>query len=101
MRLAQVIGQVVATVRNPALGMDKLLLVHLLDRDGEPERAVHVAVDNLGAGNGEWVLVVAGSSARLSVGRGGVSDAAPVDLCVVGIVDQVTSEAGLNFTKGR
>ena len=96
MRLAQVIGQVVATVRNPALGMDKLLLVHLLDRTGEPEQAVHVAVDNLGAGTGEWVLVVSGSSARLSVSD---TQQSAVDLCVVGIIDQVTSLSELNFRK--
>jgi ethanolamine utilization protein EutN len=99
MRLAQIIGQVVATVRNPTLGMDKLLLVQFLDGEGNLEQSVHVAVDNLGAGNGEWVLIVSGSSARLSVGRGDSGAGSAVDLCVVGIVDQVTSAAGLNFRK--
>ncbi len=97
MRLAQVIGQVVATVRNSRLGMDKLLLVQLMDSKGRPEQAVHVAVDNLGAGNGEWVLVVTGSSARLSIGSEGNT---PVDLSVVGIVDEVSSAQGMNYQKG-
>ncbi len=96
MRLAKIIGQVVATVRNPNLGMDKLLLVQMLDGDGKPEPKVQVAVDNLGAGAGEWVLVVAGSSARNTVASG---NSAPVDLSVVGIVDEVSSVEGLNYSK--
>jgi len=96
MRLAQIIGQVVATVRNPQLGMDKLLLVQMLSGDGKLESQVQVAVDNLGAGTGEWVLVVSGSSARKSMAG---NDNAPVDLSVVGIVDEVSSAKGLNYSK--
>lgn len=96
MRLAQVVGQVVATVRSPELGGDKLLLVQTLDGEGRPEPQVQVAVDRLGAGTGEWVLLVSGSSARMSVAGGG---SAPVDLSVVGIVDEVTSAEGLNYSK--
>lgn len=96
MRLAQIIGQVVATVRNPHLGMDKLLLIQMLDVNGKPEPQVQVAVDNLGAGTGEWVLVVTGSSARNTVAS---SSSAPVDLSVVGIVDEVSSAEGLNYSK--
>ena len=77
MRLAKVVGQVVATVRS----------------DGP---AVAVAVDKLGAGEGEWVLTVAGSSARMTVDGGGQ---APVDLSVIGIVDEVTSEQATWFQK--
>jgi ethanolamine utilization protein EutN len=97
MRLAQVIGQVVATVRNPHLGLDKLLLVQTLDCEGRVDPQVQVAVDNLGAGTGEWVLLVSGSSARLTAGNG---PDAPIDLSVVGIVDEVTSAKGLNYSKG-
>ncbi len=76
--------------------MDKLLLVQMLSGDGKLESQVQVAVDNLGAGAGEWVLVVSGSSARKSMAAN--SDA-PVDLCVVGIVDEVSSVEGLNYSK--
>jgi len=96
MRLAKIIGQVVATVRNPQLGMDKLLLVQMLGADGKPESQVQVAVDSLGAGNGEWVLVVSGSSARKSIEGDGN---APVDLSVVGIIDEVSTDAGINYSK--
>ncbi|CAA0117139.1 Ethanolamine utilization protein EutN [BD1-7 clade bacterium] len=96
MRLAKVIGQVVATVRNPHLSMDKLLLVQLINDTGSAESDVHVAVDNLGAGEGEVVLVVAGSSARLTL----TADAhTPVDLSIVGIVDEITSTEKLNYLK--
>lgn len=95
MKLAKVIGQVVATVRSERLSMDKLVLVKFINQAGEEEEdAVSVAVDSLGAGEGEWVLVVAGSSARLSVGDNGQ---VPVDLSVVGIVDEVTSNTAFWF----
>ena len=94
MKLAKVIGQVVATVRSERLSMDKLVLVKFINPAGEEDSAVSVAVDNLGAGEGEWVLVVSGSSARLSVD----ADArVPVDLSVVGIVDEVTGDTGVWF----
>ncbi len=98
MRLAKVVGQVVATVRSDRLGMDKLTLIKFIDQDGNPESAVSVAVDKLGAGEGEWVLVVGGSSARMSVDGGGQ---VPVDLSIVGIVDEVTSDAGTLFKKNQ
>jgi ethanolamine utilization protein EutN len=98
MRLAKVIGQVVATVRSDRLGMDKLALVKFIDQAGEEEPSVAVAVDRLGAGEGEWVLVVAGSSARMSVDPEGQ---VPVDLSVVGIVDEVTSNKSPLFQKSQ
>lgn len=98
MKLAKVIGQVVATVRSERLSMDKLVLIKCLDQDGKEESAVSVAVDKLGAGEGEWVLVVAGSSARLSVDSNGQ---VPVDLSVVGIVDEVTSDNTIWFQKNQ
>lgn len=87
-----------ATVRSERLCTDKLALLRFIREDGSEETDVHVAVDRLGAGEGEWVLVVAGSSARMSV-----DDAAktPVDLSVVGIVDEVTSRESTWFQKSR
>jgi ethanolamine utilization protein EutN len=48
----------------------------------------------VGAGNGEWVLVVSGSSARKANG-----DDLPVDLSVIGIVDQVVIEDQVTYRK--
>ncbi|GAA4082155.1 EutN/CcmL family microcompartment protein [Zhongshania borealis] len=98
MRLAKVIGQVVATIRSDRLGADKLALIAFIDLSGQEETAVAVAVDRLGAGEGEWVLVVGGSSARMSVDSTGQS---PVDLSVVGIVDAVTSNKSTWFQKNQ
>ena len=98
MKLAKVIGQVVATVRSERLGMDKLVMIRFIDHTGKEEAAVSVAVDKLGAGEGEWVLVVAGSSARMTA-EGSVQ--APIDLSVVGSVDEVTSERKSWFQKNQ
>lgn len=98
MRLAKVIGQVVATIRSDRLGMDKLALIAFIDQSGKEEPSVAVAVDKLGAGEGEWVLVVSGSSARMSIDSAGQS---PIDLSVVGIVDEVTSNKSTLFQKSK
>jgi ethanolamine utilization protein EutN len=84
MELAIVVGQVVSTVKCSGFSGDRLLLVDFLDGEGKPQGSVHVAADGIGAGTGEWVLVVQGSSARKTLG-----DDVPVDMSVVGIVDEV------------
>jgi ethanolamine utilization protein EutN len=89
MRIARVIGHVIATVRSNNMRMDKLCLVEYINKQGESSGDVHVAMDQLGAGEGEWVLVVAGSSARTAYSS--AEQGSPVDLCVVGIIDIVAS----------
>ena len=46
-------------------------------------------MDQLGAGEGEWVMVVSGSSARTAYCSS--TDGSPVDLCIVGIIDEITA----------
>ncbi|WCE28605.1 EutN/CcmL family microcompartment protein [Vibrio sp. SCSIO 43137] len=99
MRVAKVVGQVVATIRSPDMRMDKLCLVEFVDKKGKSTSEVHVAMDQLGAGEGEWVLVVSGSSARMAYGAGG--EHSPVDLCVVGIIDEITSDQSIQYHKGQ
>ena len=94
MQLALVVGQVVSTVRCDGLGKDRLLLVDFIDAHSQPSGQRHVAADCVGAGNGEWVLVVSGSSARKASG----SDL-PIDLSVIGIVDQVVVEDQVTYRK--
>jgi ethanolamine utilization protein EutN len=91
MILARVEGSLVATKKNPRITGKKLLLVRPLyvDRPDATEfkegSSTLVAIDELGSGEGELVLVAQGSSARL-----GASDKdSPVDAVVVGIVDTV------------
>ncbi len=99
MRLARVIGSVVATRKHRTLVGAKLLLTQQVDRDGQPvggaQLAVdsvgaqpvggaQLAVDSVGAGVGELVLLVLeGRAAGAALGR----RAAPVDAAIVGIVD--------------
>ena len=85
MLLAQIIGTVVATRKDPRLDSHKLLLVRGMDPSGKVDGAHLVAVDTVDAGVGETVLIVSGSSARMAAG---MKDC-PVDAAIVGIVDHV------------
>lgn len=87
MELAKVMGQVVSTVRTPGLPSNSLLLVEFVRPEGEEgNRRCAVALDPIGAGEGEWVIVTRGGSARFAVDAG-----SPIDLVIVGIVDHVTA----------
>jgi len=94
MELAKVAGQVVSTVRIKGLPHNSLLVVDLLDNEGSPTGRRDVALDPIGAGEGEWVLLVRGSSAARVC-----SPDTPLDLAVVGIVDQVTSGGKTIYAK--
>jgi microcompartment protein CcmK/EutM len=94
MELGKVKGQVVATVRDQGLANLKLLLLDLVDTHGNVLASDQVAADLLGAGEGELVLLVRGSSARRTMGS-----EPPLDLCVIGIVDQVTANKTAIYKK--
>ena len=66
MILGKVIGSVVATLKDPSLEGKKLLLVKAIDLEGNLLDPFVVAVDVIGVGIGEKVLVVNGSSARMT-----------------------------------
>ena len=84
MFLARVVGTVVATRKDPKLEGHTLLLVVPVDPAGKEEEGGYVvAVDTVGAGYKETVIVVRGSSARMAEGM----DEHPVDASIVGIVD--------------
>ncbi|KAF1368653.1 ethanolamine utilization protein EutN [Yokenella regensburgei] len=95
MKLAVVTGQIVCTVRHEGLAQDKLLMVEFLNARGEPDGQCAVATDNIGAGAGEWVLLVSGSSAR----QARHNEGSPIDLCVIGIVDEAVSGGKVIFHK--
>jgi microcompartment protein CcmK/EutM len=87
-QLARVCGNVVSTIKHPALANRKLLLVELHDLRGRPTDRRSVAVDTVDAGPGDWVLILdegASASQILANPRG------PVRTVVVGIVDAVTA----------
>ena len=85
MIIARILGTVVATQKDERLRGKKLLLVRPLNLDGTDASGYTVAVDTVGAGFHERVLVVAGSSARLAEG---LKDT-PVDAAIVGVIDTV------------
>ena len=86
MQIATVVGTVVATKKHPALEGAKLLLVQPQTPEGEARGPVLLAIDSVGAGVGELVLVVIeGKAAGDALGRRG----APVDAAIVGIIDRV------------
>jgi len=88
MFMAKVIGNVVATQKTPKFQGMKLLLIQPFitrERSLVASGSSVVAVDSVGAGNGELVLFTQGSSARLTP----TTKEAPVDAVIVGIVDCV------------
>ncbi|MBI4220491.1 MAG: EutN/CcmL family microcompartment protein [Chloroflexi bacterium] len=83
MLICRVTGAVVSTVKNDSLKGTKLLIVEELSyRDGDHKRSF-VAVDTVGAGEGEIVLVATGSAARETPRTRGLS----IDAAILGIVD--------------
>ena len=83
MIIGTVVGSIIATRKNEKLVGQKLLVIR--PQDGMEEKGEFVAIDNVGAGIGETVLVARGSAARVGCD---LADA-PVDAAIVGIVDEV------------
>ncbi|HAK54383.1 MAG: EutN/CcmL family microcompartment protein [Vicinamibacterales bacterium] len=88
MQLARVVGTVVSTQKHETLTGAKLLLVQPVSVDGEPTGLSTLAVDSVGAGVGERVLVVLEGRAA---GQALRKRLAPVDAAIVGIVDAIES----------
>jgi ethanolamine utilization protein EutN len=82
MTIAKVVGSIVSTRKHPALVGNKFLMVETLEGMGlQKER--FIAIDTVGAGIGEIVLITRGSSSRCSIDNMN----APIDAAIVGIVD--------------
>ncbi|MEB3299485.1 MAG: EutN/CcmL family microcompartment protein [Candidatus Sericytochromatia bacterium] len=84
MFVGEVIGTLVATVKDPALQGIKLMLVQPLDESGRPAGPPLVATDSIGAGVGERAFCVLGREAALALPE----SFAPVDAGIIGIVDR-------------
>ena len=91
MFVAKVTGSLVATQKVDSIVGYKLLIVEPYRLEGKQRKTLtttgrtFVAVDTLGAGEGEFVLITQGSSARLTPETKNM----PIDTVIVGIVDQV------------
>jgi ethanolamine utilization protein EutN len=90
MVLGRVIGTVVATRKDERLLGCKLLVVRPIGIDGKDEKGHLIAIDTVGAGVREIVLVVQGSSARMAFG----CKDCPTDAAIIGIVDTVEVDEG-------
>ncbi len=86
MQIARVVGTVVSTQKHRKFEGAKLLLVQPLNMDDTPRGTALLAVDGVGAGVHERVLIVLeGRAAGEALGK----KAAPVDAAIVGIIDEV------------
>ena len=87
MIICKVVGHVWATKKEERLNGLKLMVVQE-DSPDKKRRDIFVAADTVGAGIGEQVLVVSGSTARKAFGREDV----PADMAIVGIIDTLEVE---------
>ncbi|MBR2406401.1 MAG: EutN/CcmL family microcompartment protein [Clostridia bacterium] len=90
MIVGKVVGSIVSTRKNENLIGSKFMVVEPLPELGDATNKI-VAVDNVGAGIGEIVLVAMGSAARIGCGM----SESPVDAAIVGIVDSGIGLAGV------
>ncbi len=87
MKLCQVLGSTVSTIKHPCYQGRKLLVVQPLGLDLQPEGTSFLASDTIGAGEGEVVLVVEEGKSAMQVFE--VAERTPLRSAVVGIVDRV------------
>lgn len=96
MILGDVVGEMVATVKHDALGGRRLLVIRPVTAEGETAGKTLIALDTVGAGRGERVLVnQEGRSAADALGREGI----PVRSLVVAVVDEVETGGRTTYRK--
>lgn len=93
MILGQVVGNVVATVKDPQLEGEKLLLVQLMNRLRQPIGRPQAAIDVVDAGQGDFVFLVRAREAALAT----YPVVGPVDLAIVGIVETLDTIENVNL----
>ncbi len=82
MLMGKVVGHIVSTRKNEKLIGSKILEVRLIENEKDTDKFL-IALDSVGAGIGERVLITTGSGARLALDN----NIAPTDAVIVGIVD--------------
>jgi len=93
--LGKIVGTVVSTAKDPKLSGSKLLIVQLMQPDGTTTKSHLVAIDTVGAGVGEIVIIVRGSSARQAKGM----ETVPTDTSIIGIIDALEYEGKIIYKK--
>ena len=103
MFIGQVTGTVVATQKVASVNGKKLLLVNSMTVEGDkgatlkPSGRVAVAIDTVGAGEGDVVLITQGSSARLTA----MTSDVPTDAVIIGIIDAIQVASGEIYRKDK
>ena len=95
MIVAKVVGLAVASLKHETLKTTKLLLVQPAGPSGKSHGEPFLAVDLVGAGEGELVVVSQGSSARAVTGL----NSSPIDAAIVGILDSLRFEGAISYRK--
>ena len=95
MMIARVVGSAVATVKDEKLKGLKLLVVREVTPANELIGKPLVAIDAVGAGAGELVLIASGSSARQTT----ITNNKPVDAVIMAILDSLEVEGALTYIK--
>lgn len=88
MILGRVVAQVVSSVKHEAYQKRTVLVVRPVSPDGTPRKGAIVAVDTVGAGEGDMVLVASEGKAAMEIL--GYSHRIPIRSVIVGIVDRIT-----------
>ena len=96
MLIARVVGSAVSSAKDGRLTGGKLLIVRPASPSDEVEGDAFIAVDTVGAGEGELVIVVRGSAPRQTTHTEGV----PTDAAIVGILDSLEVDGQVTFRKG-
>lgn len=97
MQLGRVAGTLVASRKEPLLSGMTFLVVRQLDVDGRESGSYVVAVDAVGAGEGEVVMYASGSSARQT----GITKDRPCDAVIMAIVDMWDVDGVTKYHKGE
>jgi microcompartment protein CcmK/EutM len=97
MLIARVVGSAVSTIKDEKLTGLKLLVVREVTPGNELIGKPLVAIDAVGAGEGELVLIASGSSARQTT----ATNNKPVDAVIMAILDSLQVEGELTYVKGR
>ncbi len=95
MQIGKIVGTVVSTKKDEKLEGLRLNLVKYVDVNGKPTGNFVIAVDSVGAGAGEIVLVASGSSARLTK----TTEGKPVDAVIMAIVDILEIDGEKKYVK--
>jgi len=95
MLIGKVVGTVVSTMKDPKVAALKFQIVQELDERNRPRNKYIVAVDTVGAGQGDLVLFATGSSARQTT----LTDGRPIDAAIFAVIDSWDVDDALVYQK--